>query len=113
IRSKKLAVMALLSRPSIAWQPIDHRVRLLFVPSSDERHIPDGDVLFATAWQTASAVLEASAAKGEKCHFIQGYESWMGPEEAVRETWLAPTRKVVVSKWLLEIGRSLGARDLT
>jgi len=113
VRRKKLDFMALVSRPSIAWQPIDKRVRLVFVPSSDERHIPDGDVLFATAWQTARAVMECSSAKGEKCHFIQGYEAWMGPENLVRETWLAPTRKVVVSRWLFEIGRSLGARDLT
>jgi O-antigen/teichoic acid export membrane protein/glycosyltransferase involved in cell wall biosynthesis len=113
IRRKKLALMALVSRPSIAWQPVDKRVRLLFVPSSDERHIPDADVLFATAWQTVGSVMECSSTKGEKCHFIQGYEAWMGPEDLVRDTWRAPIRKVVVSRWLLEIGRSLGASDLT
>jgi O-antigen/teichoic acid export membrane protein/glycosyltransferase involved in cell wall biosynthesis len=113
IRRKKFSLMALVSRPSIAWQPVDKRVRLLFVPSSDERHIPDADVLFATAWQTVGSVMECSSTKGEKCHFIQGYEAWMGPEDLVRDTWRAPIRKVVVSRWLLEIGRSLGASDLT
>jgi hypothetical protein len=55
IGRKKLALMALVARPSIAWQTIDKRVRLLFVPSSDERHIPDADVLSSPAGSLASA----------------------------------------------------------
>ncbi|HEY4817328.1 MAG TPA: oligosaccharide flippase family protein [Candidatus Acidoferrum sp.] len=113
VRSKKLALMALVARPSISWQAIDKRVRLLFVPSSDERHIPDADVLFATSWQTSRPIMECSSAKGEKCHFMQGYETWMGPEDLVQDTWRTPTRKVVVSRWLFELGISLGASDLT
>jgi glycosyltransferase involved in cell wall biosynthesis len=113
LRKKKLDLMSMVARPALEWQPIDKRVRLLFVPSSDERHIPDSDVLFATAWQTARPVMECSDTKGEKCYFIQGYETWMGPEELVHETWRAPIRKVVVSRWLFELGKSLGVSDLT
>jgi glycosyltransferase involved in cell wall biosynthesis len=113
LRRGKFGLIELLSTPVIDWHPIDERVKLLFVSNSDERHIPDADVLFATAWQTARPVMECSDAKGEKCYFIQGYETWMGPEELVHETWRAPIRKVVVSKWLFELGNSIGATDLT
>jgi O-antigen/teichoic acid export membrane protein/glycosyltransferase involved in cell wall biosynthesis len=110
---KRLDLMALVTQPRIAWQPIDKRVRLLFVPSAEEKYIPNGDVVFATAWQTTRPVMEYSSAKGQKCQFIQGYESWMGPESLVQESWRSPTRKVVVSRWLQEVGGSLGANNVT
>src|SRR2546426_4419825 len=60
----------LLVRPSIDWQPIDQRVTLQFVPSSDERYVPDGDAIFATAWHTVRSVLEYPRTKGEKFYLI-------------------------------------------
>ena len=105
--------MELVSTPSINWHPVDKRVNLLFVPSSHQRHIPDGDVLFATAWNTARPVMDYSAAKGEKCYFIQHYETWMGPKDLVDETWRMPLRKVVISRWLLEVGKNLTDHSLT
>jgi len=102
-----------LSTPVVNWHPIDKRVDLRFVPSSDARHIPDGDVLFATAWHTVRSVLECPPAKGEKCYLIQHHETWMGPEDLVNDTWRAPLRKVVVSRWLRDVGEKLGCSDLT
>jgi L-malate glycosyltransferase len=86
----------------------------LYVPTSTESYIPDGDVLFATAWHTARSVLECSPSKGEKCYLIQHYETWMGPpKELVDATWRMPLRKVVIAEWLMELGYSLGAHPLT
>ena len=113
LRLVKFGLFEMLTTPVIDWHPIDSRVRLLFVPTLAERYIPDADVVFATGWQTAQAVMECSASKGVKCHLIQGYETWMGPEKLVHESWRAPTKKVVVSKWLFEVGESLGAGSLT
>jgi len=97
----------------IDWQPIDKKVDLLFVSNSGQRYLPDADVLFATAWQTVPSVLRASQAKGEKFYLIQGYETWMGPKDLVDQTWLAPINKVVIARWLLDLGKTLGARSLT
>jgi len=105
--------MARVTRPSIEWQPIDQRVRLLFVPNSDERYIPDADVLFATAWHTARSVMACSSAKGQKCYLIQHYEACMGPKQLVDETWRMPMRKVVISRWLLDLGKALSSHPLT
>lgn len=81
---------------------------MLFVPNLDSKNIPDGDAVFATAWQTANPVLGFPASKGQKFYLIQGYETWQGPKDLVDATWRAPLRKVVVSKWLLELGKEIG-----
>jgi glycosyltransferase involved in cell wall biosynthesis len=98
--------------PSIDWQPIDDRVKLVHVPSSAPEYIPDADAIFATAWGTVPPILECPKTKGEKCYLIQGYETWQGPKDLVDATWRSPLHKVVVSKWLCEVGNELGCRDL-
>jgi hypothetical protein len=105
--------MGLFSTPVIDWQPIDRAVDLRFVATSDSCDLPDADALFATAWQTVASVLGSSPAKGEKFYLIQGYETWMGPTDLVHQTWRAPISKVVISRWLLELGKSIGAGNLT
>ena len=112
LRRKAKRLRRSLSKPSIEWQPIDKRVRLLFVPSSESSDIPEGDAIFATSWHTVASVLRCPPAKGEKCYLIQGYEVWQGPKELVDSTWCSAVHKVVVSKWLLEVGRNLGCRDI-
>jgi glycosyltransferase involved in cell wall biosynthesis len=113
LRKIRLTLLELVSRPTINWHAIDKRVRLLYVPSATERYIPDGDALFATAWNTARPVSECSPAKGEKCYLIQHYETWMGPQALVDETWRMPLRKIVIAQWLLDLGKTLGAHSMT
>jgi glycosyltransferase involved in cell wall biosynthesis len=90
------------------WFRTDPNVRLLCVPSLSERFLPDGDVVIATAWQTAEWVSRYSRAKGRGFYFIQHLETWNGPEERVYATWKTPLQKVVISKWLAEVARDLG-----
>ncbi len=113
LRKARLTLLESVSRPRINWHPIDKRVRLLYVPNATERYIPDSDVLFATAWNTAGSVSECSSAKGQKCYLIQHYETWMGPQVLVDETWRMPLRKIVIAQWLLDLGKTLGAHSLT
>jgi O-antigen/teichoic acid export membrane protein/glycosyltransferase involved in cell wall biosynthesis len=113
LRRAKYDLMELFAIPAFDWHPIDKQVKLVFVPTSEERHIPDADVLFATSWQTLPSVLQCSKVKGEKFYLIQGYETWMGPKHAVDQTWLSRTHKVVVAQWLFHLGNSLGASNLT
>lgn len=113
VRRKYVGIRRRLSKPSIDWQPIDNRVQLLFVPSSDDCYIPEADALFATSWHTVASVLQYPAGKGEKCYLIQGYEVWQGPKDLVDATWRAPLHKVVVAKWLREVGDELGSQQMT
>ena len=100
-------------QPEINWHSIDKRVELRFVPTPDEENIPDGDIVFATAWQTVCPVLEYSRQKGEKCYLIQGYEAWMGKKHLVDATWRSSLNKIVVSKWLYTLGKDLESDSLT
>jgi len=112
IRLARLWFKEIRSKPLVHWHRIDPRVRLLYVPSSDDSYIPDGDILFATAWHTVRSVMECSSSKGAKCYLIQHYETWQGPQNLVDETWRAPLRKVVISKWLAQLGEGLGAGEI-
>jgi glycosyltransferase involved in cell wall biosynthesis len=82
---------------------------MLYVPEPTAKHIPDGDAVFATAWQTAEYVLDYPQEKGAKFYLIQSYEVWSGPKERVDATWRAPFKKVVIAQWLYDKGVELGA----
>lgn len=111
-RRKLNGVRRCLAKPSIDWQPIDKRVRLLYVPSSDACYLPEADAIFATSWHTVASVLHCPRTKGEQCYLIQGYEVWQGPKDLVDATWRAPLHRVVIAKWLREVGEELGAKEM-
>jgi glycosyltransferase involved in cell wall biosynthesis len=90
------------------WLKMEPSVRMICVPSLSERFLPDGDVVIATAWQTAEFVSRYSKSKGRGFYLIQHLETWSGPEERVYATWKAPLQKIVPSKWLAEIAENLG-----
>lgn len=90
------------------WFPIEPAVKMLWVPTLSSRFIPDGDVVLATAWSTAEWVPEYPASKGEKFYLIQSWETWSGPEDRVRATWMTPLKKIVIARWLQDIARELG-----
>ena len=94
--------------PKVKWQYIDPRINLAYTPNLDEKYIPDGDIIFATAWQTAEYVLAYKKSKGDKFYLIQHYETMYGPKDKIDLTWLAPLKKVVIAKWLYEKGLELG-----
>ncbi len=98
--------------PRVRWQTVEARVRMLYEPDLLAAHVPEGDAVFATAWETAEYVQEYPRSKGEKFYLIQHYETWAGPKERVDATWRAPLHKVVVARWLYKIGQDLGCDDL-
>jgi len=96
-----------------AWFPLDADVRSVIVPRLAPNTVPDGDAVFATAWETASIVHALPPPTGRKLYLIQHYETWSGPQELVDATWRLPMDKVVISKWLLEIAQGLGVAGET
>jgi glycosyltransferase involved in cell wall biosynthesis len=83
-----------------------------YVPNLSARYFPDGDAVVGTTWFTAFDVNDLPASKGDKFYLIQGYETWVGAKELVDRTWCLPLHKIVVSKWLYNLGADLGARDI-
>jgi len=81
------------------------KANLIRVPTLDERHIPDADIVVATWWATAWYVKKYSKNKGEKFYLIQHYEIWGGPKEKVEGTYKLGLRNIVISTWLRNILR--------
>lgn len=76
------------------------RGRLLAVDTFNNQTVPPGDVLIATAWETAEWARDLSDAKGRKFYFIQGHEVWNGQKERVYATLKLPFTKITISSWL-------------
>lgn len=100
LRRKAGQLRNLILRPKVTWQPIDWRVRMLYVPEPTPRWVPDADVVFATAWQTAELVVKFPPEKGKKFYLVQDFDSYFGPKERLERTWREPMKKVTVSFWL-------------
>ncbi len=92
------------------WFRLDPRVRSVWAPSLALRHVPDGDAVVATAWQTAEWAAGYPPSKGKRLYLIQHLETWAGPGERVMATWRLPLEKIVIAHWLQEIGEGLGER---
>lgn len=87
------------------WMP-GFRPRVRWVARWRSGALPAGDVLVATAWQSAAAVAQAPAFCGRKFYFIQHYESlYHGVPESVDATYRLPLVKIVISTWLRDIMR--------
>jgi len=92
----------LLGSSKVKWFSVSPKVRMLIVDSLKEETIPKGDVIIATAWQTAEWVARYSPAKGEKFYLVMDFDPWLGPKDRLEATWRAPLKKVAISRWLYE-----------
>lgn len=94
---------------TVDW--FDVKAKLISKPTLDERFIPDGDIVVATSWQTASYVNKYSKNKGEKFYLIQHYEIWSGDKGEVDMTYKYGFHNIVISSWLKNIlEKKLGAK---
>ncbi len=90
------------------WFNLDPRVSVIWVPSLAARFIPAGDVVVATAWETAEWVAKYPRNRGRAFYLIQHFEDWFADRERLIRTWKLPFKKIVISRWLGEIAHSLG-----
>lgn len=72
-------------RNQVNW--FNLKVNLIMAPTLSEKHIPDGDIVVATAWPTAYYVRNYSESKGRKVYLIQHYEIDSGPKNLVDRTY--------------------------
>jgi len=87
------------------WMP-GFRPRITWVGRWSAEALPDGDVLVATAWQSAPVVAAAPERCGAKFYLVQHYESLYHGEPAVVDaTYRLPLAKIVISTWLRDVMR--------
>ena len=96
-----------------SWFRIDQRVTLLWVPSLHQRHIPNADVVIATAWQTAEWVHSYGPEKGVKYYLIHDYEHYMtadsGTRARIAATYSGNIHNIVTSPAGVEMLKACGA----
>ncbi len=105
--------LRLLNRPLVSWFDVNDKVNLILATDLNEQNIPDADVIFATASDTAFPVAAYSASKGRKFYLVQSYETWHLPEDKVQASWKLPMHKIVVSRHLQQTAESLGEQSRT
>jgi glycosyltransferase involved in cell wall biosynthesis len=87
------------------WMP-GFRPGITWVTRWSAGGLPDGDVVVATAWQTAPVAAEAPARCGAKFYLVQHYESlYHGEPERVDATYRLPLAQIVISTWLRDVLR--------
>ena len=89
-------------KAGLKWQPLNRHVRVLIVPEPIAKYVPDADVVFATAWQTAEYVREYPPQKGKKFYVVMDFDPWIAPRPELEATWRMPMLKVTISSWLRE-----------
>ena len=81
--------------------------RIEWVPRWSADALPEGDVLVATAWQSAPVVAAAPGRCGAKFYLVQHFESlYHGDPAAVDATYRLPLAKIVISTWLRDVMRT-------
>lgn len=85
------------------WVEVAANIR--YVPSYDEKHIPNGDIVVATAWQTSRYVCDYSPKIGKKFYLFQHYERlWAdGCNDVDTFSYKLPLKKIVISSVLKQI----------
>ncbi len=96
------------------WFALDPGVRSVWAPSLSPSHVPDGDAVVATAWQTAEWAAAYPESKGKKFYLIQSIRRpGPAPEDRVMATWKLPMTKVVISRSLEQVALSGANRAFT
>jgi glycosyltransferase involved in cell wall biosynthesis len=104
-RTRWRAAWRRLSGAGPDWIP-GFRPRVSWVARWDPAALPDGDVVLATAWQSAPVAADAPARCGAGFYLVQHYESlYHGDATAVDATYRLPLRKIVISTWLADVMR--------
>jgi glycosyltransferase involved in cell wall biosynthesis len=101
-RSALWMVKHFLRSPKVKWFSISPKVSISIVNSLEEKNISEGDVIIATAWQTAEYVAKYLPSKGRKLYLVMDFYPWLGPKDRLEATWRAPFKKVAISSWLYE-----------
>lgn len=99
----KLFIAQITSYNGPNWFQLNKNIKRKIVAKINDNTISNSDIVIATAVDTAYEVSNLSKNKGKKFYLIQGYETWVYPEEKVKQSYGYEMIKIVVAKWLKEL----------
>lgn len=94
------------------WFVFETKVNRIYVPSLYEKYIPDAEYTIATAYETSLFLNKYSLSKGKKIYFIQDLEIWAGQQEKILDSWKFDMCKIVISQYLMSVGKGEGIQNL-
>ncbi|MDG5815011.1 glycosyltransferase family 4 protein [Chitinispirillales bacterium ANBcel5] len=72
------------------------------------------DILVATAWPTSYDVARINSNSNMiKAYFIQGYETWYGFVDKIKESYSLPLNLITISPWLTKKVESISKRNVS
>lgn len=81
-------------KPAYNWDKIEVPI---IGKVTDQKEIPDADVIIATSYSSVTTTLQAPDRCGLKVHWIRGYEKWSNNKQQIIDTFKIPTLKIVNS----------------
>lgn len=84
------------------WFELNRKVKKIVARGIDNKTVPDGDIIIATAYKTSLLINNLSSTKGKKIYLVQGFENWGRSEEEVYESYKLGLVNIAISKWLKE-----------
>jgi glycosyltransferase involved in cell wall biosynthesis len=106
------AVLHGFTRPDLWWQEVHPAVEMRYVGTPAAGAFPDGDVVFATAWQTVRFVAALPVEKGRKFYLVMDFPPYLGSAAELAESWRLPLSKIAISTWLETLVRDAGGDDV-
>ena len=99
--AKYIYVKWKLRHSGYTWHDKKQQVVEKFVWEFSYSSVPKADAYVATAVCTAPYVNQFPVEETKKFYFIQGYESFIVPnDDFIKWTYRLPLRKIVISRWL-------------
>lgn len=88
------------------WFKFDSSIKMSYVPTVEDKYMPDADIVIATWWSTVLEMGKLSDSKGRKINLIQGFENWEGRVDLLYKSYDLPNvTNIVVASYLHDIVR--------
>jgi L-malate glycosyltransferase len=104
------------NRPLIPSFHLRRDVRIRLVRDLAAGHLPDADILIATAWQTAEVLRGAPPKKGRKFYIVYDYEHYMQANEELQRrilrTYVPEFEIIATSSAVSELLKLAGAHPV-
>ncbi len=84
------------------WFELNGKVKKIVARGIDNKTVPNGDIIIATAYKTSLLINNLNTIKGKKLYLIQGFENWGRSDMEVLESYKLGLTNIVISKWLKE-----------
>ena len=105
-----LYVNALYHTEKWRWYPLQKKINVLIVKELSPQILDKNDLIIATFWGIARALMDFNVDKNKIIYFIQHFETWAGKYDEVISTYQYGFKNIVIASWLKDKINEVGGR---